>query len=306
VTAPTIAELGAATLFPYAPDGQFPITVAEEWLTDVQPGADGTEVRQAVRSVGVRTLTFTALFALVELIAFRARWHTADAPLRFLVPVWPEFTLVDGIAGAVLTCDTTDRDFVTGGLAMLYRMSPDGTADAYELVTVDSFDDVSVTLAGAPTGSFPADGASVIIPVMTAWLDPPSVDELAINAERMALTFREELSSIAGIDGTITEDAAAVAAAITIAPWRYGSGFEAQQVIYRATVVDAGGVPIPSAPVTWSITPDEVADPKVRLSVTPDEQEARIEFDRGAEANHTLTAQSGAASVSIGLVEFVS
>lgn len=311
MTAPTIPAIGDATLFPVAPDGQFPVTLEEEWLTDVQPAASGAEVRVACRSVGVRTLTFTAAFLLsAELLAFRDRWLNAAQPLRFAVPVWPEFAGVTGIAGAVVSCDTTNRDFVAGGLAMLYYADPIGTDDRFELVTVESFDETSVTLADPPAETFPiySDASlspSAIIPVMTAWLDPPTVEELMVSAERMALTFREELPAIAGIDATIVEAVTPVAAAITVAFLVTNNGFERNQILARATVTDAAGVQIPCAPITWDVTPAPPTDPYARLTVSPDEQTARLELDYGANANHTLTATSGSASVGIGIIIFV-
>jgi hypothetical protein len=186
-------------------------------------------------------------------------------------------------------------------------MSASGTDDAFELVTVDSFDGTSVTLAGSPTGDFSGDGACAIIPVMTAWLDPPTVDELAIDLERMALAFREELPAIAGIDGTLTEDATPVAASIALVPLETGYGFASTQMVWRAIVLDDAGVPIPGAPVTWSVTPDAPTDPGVRLTVSPDEQEGRLELEKGLLTNtsHTLTATSGAATVNLGISTFI-
>ncbi len=304
MSAPTIADLGAATLFPYAPDGAFAIPLEEEWLTDVQGSGAGTEVRQAVRSTGVRTLTFTGAFLVeAELLAFRNRWLNATAPLRFLVPVWTEFSMIAALAGAVVTCDTTDRDFVAGGLAMLFYADPIGTDDRYELATIDSFDATSVTLTAPPAGTFPAyaDGPSAIVPVMTGWVDPPTVEELAISAERMELVFREELPRIAGIDPTIVEDATPVAATVELEQLEGVQPFQPVQMTWRAIVKDAAGVEIPNAPLTWTIAPDYPTDPGVRFTVTPDEQEARLEL-AGAVSNHTLTATSGSASISIGIV----
>jgi hypothetical protein len=301
-----LPAIGAPTLFPFPPDGEADVTLEETLATDIEPAEGGEEIRVATRSKGVRTLSFTALFGNAgELLLFRDRWQNATQALRYLVPIWPEGSRVTAIAGAVLTVDTTDRDFVEGAqTALLYQADALGPGlDLYELVDVDVLADGSVTLADDPIQPF-VPGEVDLIPVMVAWVDPPNVDELAIDAERLPLTFREELPAIAGIEPTITADdqeAAVVVTAIEIYK------IQGQEVgvpgfwLFRAVARDAAGVALPGVAIDWTTDPTEDDDPNHTLAVSPDTHFARFDWFDDPPFTVFVTASVGAVSATYGI-----
>src|SRR5690348_15907429 len=119
--------LNAPTLFPIPPDGT-PVTLTRSFVTDIMHGRDGTEIRQAERDVWLRKLEYSAAFVnAAEAGLFRSLWYTAPEPLRFRVPLWREGSTPTSIAGAVVTTDTTNREFVTGAnAAILWQDNGDG------------------------------------------------------------------------------------------------------------------------------------------------------------------------------------
>jgi hypothetical protein len=304
VTVVAIPPIGAATLFPFPPDGENDVILEEALATDIQPGDAGDEVRAATRSKGPRTLSYTALFGNAgELLLFRDRWQNAPQALRCIVPIWPEGSRVTAIAGAVLTVDTTNRDFVQDEQALLYQADALGPGiDLYELVTIDVLDDGSVTLADAAIQPFVA-GEVDLIPVMVAWVDPPHVDELAIDAERMPLTFREEFQDVAGIDPELdgADSAAVVVTAIEIYK------IQGQEVgvpgfwLLRAVARDAAGVALPGVPIDWTMDPAEEDDPSVRLAISPDTHFARFDWEGDPPFTVFVTASVGAVSAVYGI-----
>lgn len=290
---PTLAP---ATVFPLPPDGATPIKVARTWLTDIQRADDGTETRVAVRDEPVRRMEFTAVFGnATEAGKFRSLWYTAQQPLRFLVPLWRELSTPTAIAGAVITTDTTDRRFLTGtNAAILWQ--DDGESITWEVVDVDSFDDGSIMCSSAPTTPFTI-GAVFCLPLMPAWLEPPTVDERGYF-EVVPLVFVEELPDIAGIDDTIDGEVTPVVSTIHL--YLVGGGLSSgntpEFAVRRAVTLDEDGQRVTDPSLVWALS---VSDPALRLRVAPDKQSARVERDGALGGTLTVTSGSASASVAV-------
>jgi hypothetical protein len=289
-----MTALAPATVFPLPPDGATPIKVARTWLTDIQRADDGTETRVAVRDAPVRRMEFTAVFGnATEAGKFRSLWYTAAQPLRFLVPLWRELSTPSAIAGAVITTDTTNRRFVTGtNAAILWQIIDDEIV--WEVVDVQSFDDDSITCTTAPTTPFTI-GAVYVLPLMAAWLEPPTVDERGY-AEVVPLVFVEELPKIAGIDDTVDGEVTPVVSTIQL--YLVGGGLSGghtpEFTVLRAVTLDGDGQRVTDPSLAWAL---DISDPALRLRVAAGRQTARVEYDGGLSSGHTLTVTSGATSV---------
>lgn len=245
--------LGSATVFPISPDGGTRPVLARTFLTNVQQTDAGNEVRAALRSVGVRRLEFTAVFQdAKELGQFRTRWISATERLRFTVPVWPRQVMVTAFpTSTTASGDFAHHDLVVGEATAILHLAD----DTWELVDIEDVTDDTVTFGAAPSGTYVA-GATLLVPVMNAWLDPPTADQKNEVAEQVPLVFREELPGIAGIDPTKGAAETPVAATIesstvgngsTWGPKKFGS--------VRVTVRDDAGMIIPRAPLAWTVTP---------------------------------------------------
>ena len=289
--------LADAAVFPLPPDGNTPIKVARSWLTDVQRADDGTETRVAVRDGPVRRMEFTAVFAdSIDAGAFRALWYAAAQPLRFIVPLWRELSTPSAIAGAVITTDTTNRRFFTGAKAAILWQLIDYEL-TYEVVDVDSFDDASITCVDAPTTEFTI-GAVYCLPLMPAWLEPPTIEERGY-VEVVPLVFVEELPEIGGIDVTVDGEVTPVVSSMTL--YLVGGNLSGGHTpiagtILRAVTRDEDEQRVTDPALTWAL---DISDPALRLRVAPDRQSGRIDYDGGLSSGHTLTVTSGATSVSV-------
>jgi hypothetical protein len=189
--------LAAATPFPIPPDGESTVTLSRAWLTNVQSTESGAEVRAGLRSVPRRTLTYTALFENAQLAGqFKALWANATERLRFLVPLWPRYAVPEAFPDtSTISGDFADRGFVAGdGMAMLWQSETE-----FELLDVETVADDELTLSTPIAGDF-ALGAVRVLPVMPAWLEPPTLAQLTVEAEQLPVTFTEELPGIVGID----------------------------------------------------------------------------------------------------------
>jgi len=296
-----MTTLAAPTLFPIGPDSRASITDSRSFLTDVQRTRSGKEIRQAWRSVPVRRITFTlSTVDGDELSQFISLWLLATEALRYLVPLWPEVTQPTAFPDAhTITCDTTNRDFVAGAQALL---SLSDTVS--ELVTIDTVAADHITTVGAIVGawgSYPV-GSVALAPVMTGWLTPPTRTQRTPYIEEIALTFDEELPSVAGMDSSIGAAATPAGYSITLS----SDDFETQWIgkkyhTLTARVYDESGQQIREPNITWTITPLgslHVGDPGVVVTFPQNKQQVHFAFVASIFDYFTVTATYGAVSAS--------
>jgi hypothetical protein len=283
--------LGAPTVFPIPPDGGTAIKFARTWLTDVLAANDGTEVRLATRDAPIRRMEFSAVFGNArEAGQFRSLWYAATQPLRFLVPLWREASVPSALAGAVVTTDTTNRRFVTGANAAILWQDE----QTWEVLQVDAFNATSVTAHVPVTGTYVI-GAVLVIPLMAAWLEPPSIDERGY-AESVPLVFHEELPKIAGIDSTVVGLVTPAVSTLSIYPVGGGiNPYPNREMIFVAKAKDADGVPIVDPSATWAL---DVSDPNLILVPGVDRQSALVRVLSGAPGGKHVTVTVGTTTAS--------
>jgi hypothetical protein len=289
--------LAAATPFPIPPDGESTVTLSRAWLTNVQSTESGAEVRAGLRTVPRRTLTYTALFENAQLAGqFRALWANAAERLRFVVPLWPRYAVPEAFPDtSTISGDFADRGFVAGdGMAMLWQSETE-----FELLDVETVADDELTLSTPIAGDF-ALGAVRVLPVITAWLEPPTLAQLTVVAEQLPVAFTEELPGIVGIDPDVGDPESPIADAISVERVVESSPWGPQKFMgVRVTVFDAAGMPIPSAPLTWTITPNFVED---YIQTFPGNGNLlAVDYPGNAFAGFSVTVESGSASLAFGI-----
>lgn len=173
------------TVFPYEPDWGNQIVERLEWLTTVTTSYDGTERRTRLRDVPRKIYEF-------DIVTNKRVHRSLDSLLMnwqfraFAVPVWTDGSTIitDFQAGdTVITLDTRNRDFVTGGSIVFVR----GTE--FESSEIASFTDSSVTLE-RPMSSTWAVG-SVAYPVRICRLPKDtSTAFITTQAGRMKVRFQ--------------------------------------------------------------------------------------------------------------------
>lgn len=297
---------GAATFFPLAPDGAFDTVRTRAFLTSIQKTASGREVRLAHRLDPVKRIEFKITLERAEdLAVYLALWYVATERLRFLVPLWGEHADVVTIPSSTqINIDTTDRDFVPGGKAVLYL-----TESMWQVVDVLTVASDHVTLA-APLADLstwsayliPGVGALTLAPCVSAWLNPPTREQRNPEVEHVALTFDEELGGIAGIDDGVGEAVTPVATScyleIVEGPrldtgWRYGTW------LFHA--FDASGQELQNPIPTWTITQlgaFAITAPEIQAKVSEwkNGQGKHIEFIADASTSFHVVATYGAVS----------
>lgn len=284
-------SLNAATVFPIPDDGENDVIVSRQYQTNVQPTESGTENRAAWRSAPRRRLSYTALFEnAAQAGQFKALWANAAERLRFIVPLWPRYAIPTAFPDAsTISGEFADRGFVAGEKTAVLLQS----LSAFEAIDIETVADDTLTLATPIAGTY-AIGPVRVIPAMAAWLEPPSLEQLAIDSERVALTFIEELPGVAGIDPTKGSAITPVAMTITheVIFASYAVGFPKKSGAARVTVFDAAGMPIPNAPLTWLVTPPDGAI----ITFPGDGNVIAADWEGNAFSGVLVTAQSGSAS----------
>lgn len=299
----------APTIFPIAPEGAAAIVRTRAWSTEIQPTPSGKETRLANRSDAVTRIEFTITNAVArDLWEYLALWYNATERLRFLVPLWGEDTIAEAFPSTTrIDADTTDREFRAGGKALLWV---DRTR--WEIVDLDTIASDHVTLATPMTTTAfwtaflaPGIGAVSLVPLSTAWLIPPTRNQINPEAEQVALRFDEELGGIAGIDDGVGEAVVPAGvdlvldfndATIETAGWRYYT--------ITARVIHASGLEVPNPPVAWDVVANgtlPVTDPSVRHSVVSNGKQFHMEFPADADGTFLVTATYGAVSRTVEL-----
>lgn len=290
-----------ATLFPIAPDGGEPIRLARAWATAIGSGAARKEVRAAIRSVPVRRLEYTAKFvSAAECGEFRALWYGTlgtTERLRYTVPVWPMASTPSAFSSSTeIATDTVGRGFAIGGRALLWNSETDS-----EVVDIDDVGDSSITTVDPIEGAF-VPGYTLVVPLMNAWLDPPTIDQRLQRAEQVPLVFREELPVVAGIDPDVGQATTPIAASIGLFQIKGSSPYAGQRFSdWEALVLDDAGQRIPNAPITWTVTSlgFVTLDPPTRITFPHNRQQVHLEFISGAGPDFNILAETGSVSASI-------
>lgn len=288
--------VNAPTVFPIRHDWAQPFKVTREWLTDVQTGKDGSEIRASLRSSPHITVQMHCQF-LTEMGAglLNALWRGASQPLRYYVPLWCDATeLTSGISAGSsdIPCDTTDRPFLeSGGLAMLVSEKPGTDTYTAEVVTVDVITDDDFSIVGTTANNYSA-GPTKVAPCRVMWLTMPQ--NVAWENGRIAsadLTFVEEIPQAAyqlsESTGTFTPASVAIVAFNPLTSIATGM---AKIATLKAKVLDAAGMPGP-ATVVWSTS-------DAQITATPgfDTLTARAQKSSTFGAGGSITATVGALS----------
>lgn len=145
--------IGEAVPWPVPPDWGTPVRESLAWLTDYMSAKNGKRQKRQLRLAPRRTFEFTVLASadtrrLLDALGF-------DQGVRqWLLPIWPDGQPLgsDLTAGASsVPCDTVGRDFVAGGLALVWT-----AVNQWEVLAVDTIDTSSLALSDAVAGNWPA------------------------------------------------------------------------------------------------------------------------------------------------------
>lgn len=156
------------------------------WATEVHTSEERDEQRRALR------LSPNRSFSIEMLVDGRER-SLYDLMMRgwggriWAMPVWPDVQLLGTevtLGATSITCSTTGRDFVAGGLAMLRGESP----FVNEVVEIESVESGSLTLVRPTQMAWPV--RSRLYPVRTARFDEqPEHRRLTDQALEISATF---------------------------------------------------------------------------------------------------------------------
>lgn len=174
-------------VFSFSPNWAGGISEYLEWLTDVLGSMTGHEQRRGVRLSPRRF--FEATFNPVGPVrSFLDLWLARFAEQEFLLPLWHDKAKLSAavLAGGLrLNFDNTYREFLNGGLALLYF-----NAFRYEVVEITTQDVNGLNLGTALAAPWPL--GTVIYPLRPAHLDDPegSMEALSTRVGDAQLGFR--------------------------------------------------------------------------------------------------------------------
>lgn len=157
----------AYPVWPFPPNWQNGVLERLEWKTDVLLG--DFEVEQRIPRRLTPRRTFEAEFVVYgkgrQLLESFLSKHSGSV---FVMPLWPELSILISQASAgtnTLSVDTRWREFVVGELVLIKRPNID---TSWEVGTVDSLTDSSITLVSNLEASWPAN--SLVYPARKAKL----------------------------------------------------------------------------------------------------------------------------------------
>jgi hypothetical protein len=224
----------------------------------------------------------------------------ATERLRYTVPVWPMASPPTAYSSSTdITTDTVGRGFVIGQTALLWTSETN-----FEVVTVDALSDTHITTHVPVVGTFPV-GLAIVVPLMNAWLDPPTIDQRMQRAEAVPLVFREELPAVAGIDPSVGAAVTPTPASISVVQIKSGSPWAGRQFDDREVYIfDAAGQRILDPPLVWTVTQTgSIALPHPPVSLTFPQRGQQVHFDNGAVpgAAFSVRVDCGSLSATFGL-----
>lgn len=153
------------TAWMIAPDWANNVTETLSWLTDVQNAANGTQLRQPLREVPRREWEFGVIAEGVERQIMENALYDWSSR-TWALPVWVDMTWLTASITAgtsVVAIDTTNLDFVEGGLVAFYR-----SATSFELAEILALTSNSITLKQALAKAWGT--GDRIVPARTATL----------------------------------------------------------------------------------------------------------------------------------------
>ena len=147
---------------------QTPIIERLEWRTDVLLAYDGSEQRIALRQTPRRYFEFGFLVpTLLERQKLEAA-ISANGSQAWNLPLWTDSTpCTSAISNGAVTVslDTTSRDFVAGGKALLLGANGDT-----QIINISTLTTTQLNLSSAVGGTWPIETS--VIPLRSAYLEP--------------------------------------------------------------------------------------------------------------------------------------
>lgn len=153
------------TAWALTPDWAKPVSEKLGWKTDVLPAWDGSSQRRALRIAPRRDVSFSAPMSKLEKQYVENQLFAWGA-LSWALPIWwdGQYLASQVNPGDLsIPCDTVERDFVAGGLAILLT-----EARTYEVLSVESFTSSLLTLSRIVVGTWTR--GSKLYPVRAARL----------------------------------------------------------------------------------------------------------------------------------------
>lgn len=135
-----------------APDWKQSFLFKKKWNTGLQSSINNTEKRSELFTWPRRALIFTLKTSSQAHASYLRRILHKNIPYIWGVPIWQDGSslTVEATSGQkVLACDTTYRNFEVGGQAIVFV-----SKDSYEVGTIDSLTDSSVTLVDNLTSTW--------------------------------------------------------------------------------------------------------------------------------------------------------
>ena len=291
-----MAEL-PPTPFSIMPDWEQPVEFTQEWATNIIPLANGGEQRIIQRQGTKLRYKFRAK-TLHDYDSGQLETQLRAAPtFRFYVPLWHDSSWITAnIAGGGVTvnCDTSSGDYVGGGTGFAMLWTSALRFDVVPITSVVVGVAGSLTLTTGPVNAYSL-GVTRVMPIRIMRL----VDHIPI--ERIAATMSETEFEFEG--EVLPPTTAAVTPAVaTIVVQQEGNssawaGYVGGYIVASAIAYDSAGVPIPNAPITWSVggggalvidtQPQLIGSSVVRVNLV------------SATGGTTLTATSGSANATV-------
>jgi hypothetical protein len=192
----------ALPVFSFRPNWGVGVTEHLEWMTDVLTSPTEAEQRIALR-LTPRRLFSAQIEPIDEERTFLDLFIRGLGQQEFMLPLWHDHAALDAPASAgatTLSFDTTDREFVDGGMAILMG------ADAMncEAVQIDTVASGALTLSTGTAAAWAA--GTTIHPLRRSWLrDTPKMSRQTDSFDVAPMEFL--LSGAQSYDGG-TEDLA--------------------------------------------------------------------------------------------------
>lgn len=159
-------------VFPAEPDWSNPLQERTQYLTDILTAYSAQEQRVSLRKNPRTHLSYRVLStepraaAALEALLHSQQSHT------FGVPFWPDATKITASTDAftsIIHCSTANRKFAPGGIVVLWR-----DLFTHEAATILGVAIDSITTTAPLNNSWPADGFTYAIPVLTGRWDGDS------------------------------------------------------------------------------------------------------------------------------------
>jgi hypothetical protein len=176
-------------VFPAEPNWSEPPKERIQFLTDILSAYSGAEQRIALRKKPRLHLSYrilptdhkTAVSLDALLFGHQAR--------MFGVPFWPDAIKITAATDAftsLIHCNTVDRKFIPGGIVVLWR-----DPFIHEAATILSVAADSITTTAPLNSSWPADGFTYAIPVLTGrWDGDSRQDHISPSVSSLEAAFQ--------------------------------------------------------------------------------------------------------------------